>query len=318
MYTLPISDTQAVAIDDVDEDAWMVHVVDFAARSLESFGVEGIGHVESLHYDHARGLIWVIADGTVYAIQRSEQQIFDLPPPDKPFYVYTLIGEGTHVYVGGEYANLWRIALPGLEWEPLQTPEPPPPETDDAEEQTRRNVAYARRYPPYYYGFTVGDAYMFCGALGALARVRDRTIERQMIETEPRLMTGRVEGPHISLSSDSPLGEIYLGDFDQGFEVIFSDPLRALHRTALHGGQRYIGVAEYPSSRVDNLYVRKDDLLEPVATGCAREPMPLISLTTIGPALWAIDAGGMFRLDGGGWKLVDVDDLRRGIWPEDT
>lgn len=316
MYALPISDTQAIAIDDIDEDAWMVHVVDFAARSFESFAVEGIGHVESMHYDVARGLIWVIVDGTIFAIQRSEEQIFEVPPPDDPFFAYTMTGEGSHVYVGGEYSNLWRIALPALEWEPLQTPDPPPPETDDPDAQSRLNMAYARKYPPYYHGFPAGDAYMFCGALGALARVRGRTIERQMIETEPRLMTGRIEGAQLSFSSDSPLAEIYEGDFDQGFEVIFSDTLRALHRTALHAGNRYIGAAEYPPSSVDNLYLREGDLLVPVETGCARAPYPLISLTTIGTTLWAVDAGGIFRLSEGGWKLVDVDDLRRGTWPE--
>jgi len=318
MYSLPISETEAIAIDDADEDAWMVHVVDFANRSIDSFAVEGIGHIESLHYDVARGLIWVIVDGTIFAIQRSEQQIFEVPPPPSPFYVYAMTGEGPHVYVGGEYSNLWRIALPALEWEALQTPAPPPPETDDEAEQSRRNKAYARAYPPYYHGFPVGDAYVFCGALGALARVRGRTIERQSIETEPRLMTGRTEGAQLSLSSDSPMGEIYLGDFDQGFEVIFADTLRALHRTALHGGRRYIGVAEYPSSSVENLYLRDGDLLDPVDTGCPRNPYTLISLSTVGRALWAIDAGGIFRLaeGDGGWKLVDIDDVRRGIWPE--
>ncbi len=100
------------------------------------------------------------------------------------------------------------MALPSLEWEPLLTPEPPPPETPDEKEQSRRNVAYARRHPPYYHGFSVGDAYLFCGALGALARVRGTTVERQTIEaTEPRLMTGRTEGGAISLSSDSPAAE---------------------------------------------------------------------------------------------------------------
>lgn len=316
MFSLPISETQAIAIDDADEDAWMVHVVDFAARSIDSFGVEGLGNVQSLHYDAGRGLIWVIVDGTIFAIQRSEQQIFEIPQPDPPFFVYTMIGDGPHVYAGGEYSNLWRMSLPAMEWDPLQRPEPPLPETDDAEEQSRRNRAYARRYPPYYHGFIAGGHYMFCGALGALARVRDRTVERQSIETEPRLMTGRAEGARIALSSDSPAAEIYLGDFDQGFEVIFGDPLRALHRTALHGGRRYIGVAEYPPSRVDNLYLQEDDALVPVETGCPREPMPLIALTAIGGALWAVDAGGLFRLSEGGWRLVDVDDLRRGVWPE--
>lgn len=316
MYALPISDTTAIAVDDADEDTWVVHFADFGARTIESFSLEGLGNIQFAHYDNGRGLLWVVTDGTVFAIQRSEQQIFEVPMPDDPFFVYSMVGEGSHVYVSGEYSNLWRIALPALEWEPLLTPEPEPPKSDDPEEQTRRVQAYAAKYPPYYFGFEVDDAYLFCGALGALARVRGTSVETRAIDTSARLVTGRVEGSQISLSGDSPRAEIYLGNFDGGFEVIFSDNLRALHRTALHGGRRYIGVAEYPSSRVHNLYVLEETGLTPIETGCAREPLPLISLSTKGAALWAIDTIGMFRLSNGVWKLVDIDDLRSGVWPD--
>ncbi len=78
MYALPISDSQAIAVDDADEDKWIVHVVDFSARSLNSFPVEGLGHVQSLHYDTGRQLIWVIVDGTIFAIQMSEREIFEV------------------------------------------------------------------------------------------------------------------------------------------------------------------------------------------------------------------------------------------------
>jgi hypothetical protein len=316
MYALPISDTTALAVDDADEDTWWVHVVDFAARTFESFSVEGVGHVEFAHYDAGFGLLWVISGGTIYAIKRSAQQLFDVDMPEERFFAYSMVGEGSHVYVSGEYSNLWRIALPGQEWEPLLTPEPKPPRSDDEEEQTRRVHEYARKYPPYYFGFEADAGYIFCGALGAVARVRGTSVETQAIATGARLVTGRVEGVRISLSGDTPCGEIYLGDFDEGFEVIFSDALRAFHRTAVHAGRRYIGVAEYPPSRVDNLYVLEEGGVVPVQTGAAREPLTLISLSSTETALWAIDRIGIYRLANDAWTLVDIDDLQRGVWPE--
>lgn len=315
MYSLPISDTTAIAIDDDEEDTWWVHVVDFDAKTIESFSVQGLGTVQSAHYDTGRGLIWVIVDGTIFAIQRSKQKIFEISPPPKPFYVYSVVGEGTHIYVSGEYSNLWRITVSGLTWEPLLTPRAKPPRSNDEKEQTRQVRAYARKYPPYYFGFQVGNDYVFCGALGALARVRGTSVETQAIDTGARLMTGRVEGSQISLSADSPRAEIYLGGFDEGFEVIFSDNQRALHRTAVHAGRRYIGIAEYPPSDLHNLYVHEKGDLIPINTDCAREPLQLISLSSTGAALWAIDTIGMFRLSAGTWTLIDVDDLRSGVWP---
>ncbi len=77
-------------------------------------------------------------------------------------------------------------------------------------------------------------------------------------------------------------------------------------------------MAEYPPSRVDNLYILKDDLLEPVDTGCPRNPLPLISLSTHGETLWAVDRRRHFPLSGGRWALVDIDDLRNGVWPAET
>ncbi len=150
---------------------------------------------------------------------------------------------------------------------------------------------------------------------GALARVRGTSVETQAIDTAARLVSGRVEGAQISLSADTPRGEIYLGDFDGGFEVIFADNLRAFHRTAMHAGRRYLGVAEYPPSSVDNLYVLEEGGPVPVETGAAREPLTLISLSSTGNALWAIDRIGIFRLSDGEWTLVDIDDLRSGVWP---
>ena len=204
MYALPISDTTAIAVDDADEDTWWVHVVDFAAKTLESFSVDGVGHVDFAHYDTGFGLLWIISDGTIFAIKRSAQELFDVDMPEDRFFAYSMVGEGSHVYVSGEYSNLWRMALPAQVWEPLLTPEPKPPRSDDEEEQTRRVQAYAVKYPPYYFGFEVGDAYIFCGALGALARVRGMSVETQAIETGARLVSGRVEGARISLSADTP------------------------------------------------------------------------------------------------------------------
>ena len=316
MFTLPISDTSAISVDDADPDTWWVHTVDFQDKTIQSFSVEGLGKVQSAHFDPGRGLLWVIVQGNIFAIQLSEQQIFEIPMPDQEFFVYTLTGTSGHVYVGGEYSNLWRIALPALEWEPLLTPEPKPERAKNKDEQTRQNTEYARKYPPLYSSFDIGEDHLFCGALGALARVRGRSVEIQTIETGARLVTGRREGAQISLSADNPAAEIYLGDFDTGFETIFSDNLRAFHRTAVHRGQRYIGVAEYPISDVRNLYLQTDGGLVPVETGCARDPLALISLSTTGSALWAIDAMGMFRLFEGVWALVGVDDLRRQVWPD--
>ncbi|MCV3242809.1 hypothetical protein [Mesorhizobium sp. ZC-5] len=315
MYALPISDTTAIAVDDADEDTWWVHVVDFAVKTFESFSVEGVGHVDFAHYDTGFGLLWIISDGTIFAIKRSAQQLFEVDMPEDRFFAYSMVGEGSHVYVSGEYSNLWRIALPAQEWEPLLTPEPKPPRSDNEEEQTRRTREYARKYPPYYFGFKFGSDYIFCGALGALARVRGTSVETQAIDTAARLVSGRVEGAHISLSADTPRAEIYLGDFDGGFEVIFSDNLRAFHRTALHAGRRYLGVAEYPPSRVENLYVLEAGGPVLVETGAAREPLTLISLSSTDTALWAIDRIGIFRLSDGAWTLVDIDDLRSGVWP---
>lgn len=316
MYALPISDTAAIAVDDSDEENWQVHVIDFTARTIESFTVDGAGAVDSAHYDRGRELLWIISDGTIFAIRRSDEELFDVEMPENRFFVYSMTGEGPHVYVSGEYSNLWRIALPSQAWEPLLTPEPKPSRSDDETEQTRRVQAYAERYPPYYFGFEVGADHVFCGALGAIARVRGTTVETEAIETRARLVTGRVEGERISFSGDSPRGEIYLGEFGGGFELIFSDNLRAFHRTAVHAGRRYLGVAEYPPSRVHNLYVQEEGDVVPLQTGCAREPLSLISLSSTGTALWAIDRIGIFRLSDGDWTLVDIDDLSSGVWPE--
>lgn len=317
MYSLPISDTTAIAIDDEDEEDWLVHFVDFEAQTMETFSVVGLGSVQFAHYDPDRGLIWVLIDGTIFAIGIAEKQIFDIsPPPRERFYIYSMISGKSHLYISGEYSNLWRISVHEQEWEPLLTPEPEPPETDDEEEQTRRNKAYAAKYPDYYFGFQVGEDYIFCGGMGALARVRGTSVEIQAIETGARLVTGRVEGAQISLSADSPGAEIYLGDFDAGFEVVFSDNQPSLHRTAIHEGRRYIGIAEYPPSDLHNLYVYEKDELVPIETDCAREPLQLISLSSMGSALWAIDAFGLFRLSDGKWTLVDDDDLQSGVWPE--
>ncbi|MGE3363263.1 MAG: hypothetical protein AB7I34_07390 [Rhizobiaceae bacterium] len=306
----------AFAIDDDDEDNWIVYVVDFDAKTMESFSFVGSGNVQSAHWDPGRGLIWVLVDGTIFAIDRSKHEMFDISSPPKKFFVYSVLSTDSHIYVSGEYSNIWRISVPALEWEPLQTPEPKPPRAADAAEQTRRTKEYARKYPPYYYGFEVGEHFVFCGALGALARVHGTSVETQRIETEARLMTGRVEGRQISLSADSPRGEIYLGNFGEDFEIIFSDNQRSLHRTALHNGRRYIGIAEYPASELHNLYIYEKNELAPVETDCAREPLQLISLSSTGNALWAIDGFGIFRLSQDKWTLVDDDDLQSGIWPE--
>lgn len=315
MYTLPVSDTLAIAVDDADEDIWWVHFVNFQTRGIESFSVDGLGHVQSAHYDTGRDLLWVIVEGTIFAIQRAEKEIFEVPMPEPEFYAYAMTGEGAFVYVGGEYSNIWRIALPDLEWEPLLTPERKPPRAKDDAAQTRNVLAYAEKYPPYYFGFPVGNDFLFCGALGALALVHGRAVETQSIDTGARFVTGHVAGDSVALSADSPKAEIYLGTFREGLEVIFSDTLAAFHRTAMHAGRRYIGVADYPPSKVHNLYLHDNPLPVPVETGCAREPMPLISLSTKGSALWAIDALGMFRLSEGTWQLVEIEDLRAGVWP---
>ena len=315
MYALPISDTTAIAVDDADEDTWRVHLVDFASNTFDSFSVDGVGHVDFAHYDTGFGLLWVISDGTIFAIKRSAQQLFEVDMPEDRFFAYSMVGEGAYVYVSGEYSNLWRIALPAQVWEPLLTPEPKPPRSDDEEEQTRRVQAYAgstrltilasRSATP------ISSAVHWALWPGSAAR---RWKPRQLTPAA-RLVSGRVEGAQISLSADTPRAEIYLGDFDGGFEVIFADNLRAFHRTAMHTGRRYLGVAEYPPSSVDNLYVLEDGGPVPVETGAAREPLTLISLSSTGNALWAIDRIGIFRLSNGEWTLVDIDDLRSGIWP---
>ena len=315
MYALPISDTEAVAIDDADADRWEVHFLDYTAQRLESFEVEGLGAVQSMHYDPGRGLLWVIVDGTVFAIHRSDREIFEVDGPDENFFVYAAVGQGSHVYVAGEYSNLWRIEMSTLTWEPLSTPEPKPPRAADPKEQTRRVRDYAERYPPFYAGFAFNDGLVFCGALGALAEVRGAIVERHDLDTRARLVTGRPEGALLSLSADSPAGEIYLGSFTDGFEQIFLDNLRALNLTAVHDGKRYVGVAHYPPSDVHNLYLREPDELVPVETGCAREPVALTALSVMGQSLWATDVEGIFRMSDGVWTLVTLDDLRRRVWP---
>src|SRR5688572_8223052 len=178
MYILPLSDTKAIAVDDAAPDTWPVHVVDFETRTIETFSVDGLGSIQSAHFDHGRGLLWVIADGTIMAIQLAKQEMFEIDMPEDRFTVYSMVGEGSHLYISGEYSNLWRMSLPAMEWEPLLKPEPKPEDDGD----------YARKYPPYYHGFQLGDDYVFCGALGALARVRGTTVETKRIESGPRLV----------------------------------------------------------------------------------------------------------------------------------
>jgi hypothetical protein len=316
MYSLPVSDTMAIAVDDANPDAWIVHAVDFAARKIDSFPVTGMGQVQFAHFDRERELLWVIVSGTIFAIRLKKQQIFEVPAPDDMFFAYTMIGEGATVYVAGEYSNIWQIALPSLDWSPLLQPEPKQPRAADDEVQSRQTKDYARRYPPFYASFSKGNDIFFCGALGALARVRDGAVQTLAIDTGARLVAGGAEGVQISVSADSPVAQVYLGDFDGGFELIFSDDLRALNRTTRHAGTRYYAVSEYPKSDVHNLYRQDGKKLVPVETGCRRDPLPVISLSSSGSTLWVVDPFGMFRMADGAWELIEVDDLRRSAWPE--
>lgn len=314
MFTLPLNDTQAIAIDDADEDTWQVHHVDFAARSITRVAVDGIGRVTAAHYDAGRKLLWLIVGGRLFAMK--DDEVFDVPmPDDEAFFAYTVVGDGPAVYVAGEYSNLWRVALPSMDWEPVLKPPPPPEDVDDEALQSAQTKDYARRHPPLYAGFKHGDDFMFAGALGTVVRLRNGVVEQRTLPSGHRFVSGRAEGGRVSLSADSQGGSIVVGDFDGAFEVLFQDSQPALHRTALHAGRRYIGVAEYPPSSLHNLYTHDGTGLSRVTTGCAREPGPLISLQATEHALFAVDAGGVFRLSNGAWTLVDENDLERETWP---
>lgn len=316
MYTLPISESQAIAIDDQEEDPWYVYEIDYEKQSITPHEIQGVGQVESAFYDPERGLLWVVSEGDIFGISLTKQDTFGVPMPEPDFHMYAAIGDANALYVCGEYSNIWRLSLPDLSWTSLQSPDPKPARSDDPDQQTRQVRAYANAFPPFYNAFRVGASYVFCGALGALAQVKDGVVRRSDINTGARFVSGRAEGGRMSLSADSPGGQIYIGDFDTGFEALFADKQPSLHRTAIHGGQRFIGIAEYPPSQLHNLYVLESpEELVPYNTDCAREPFALIDLTSIGKSLWAIDAAGVFRRDGTAWVLIQLDDLQRGIWP---
>ncbi|WP_299700107.1 hypothetical protein [uncultured Tateyamaria sp.] len=318
MFTLPISETHAIAIDDSDEDSWSVYTVDFDKWTFESFDVEGEGSVQGAHYDESRDLVWIVAHGALFALQPSEEELFGAPQPPKDFFIYAVLGNTDQVYACGEYQNLWQFSWSSKQWTPLLEPGPKPPRSDDAQTQSQRVKEYARNHPPLYAGFAVGSDFVFCGALGALVRVRQGNVETTEIATGARLVSGHAENGHIVLSGDSNGAEIYKGDFDSGFELFFADKQPSLHRTALNDGDRFIAIAEYPASNLHNLYIYEDEELIPYNTGCAREPFPLTSLSTIGDTLWATDLAGMFRRKNGKWSYVGIEDLKSGAWPEDA
>lgn len=322
MYSLPISDTKAISIDDEDEDEWHVHFVDFETKTFESFSVAGLETVQYAFFDPkvGQGIIWIVTQGTLFAISLEEKELFEVEPPPEKFFIYSVISDGKHAYVSGEHSNLWRFALPDFTWEQIQTPEPEAEEVDDEKEQSRRNKAYAAKYPPFYSGTQVGDDFVFCGALGALARVRGTAVETKLIEGKPRFVKVQTEGGRLVLGSDGKRGEVRIGDFDGGFETIWGDNLPAFHRTAVHDGRRYLGVAEYPPSNVHNLYTLengKPQAVEIEGPRCAREVFGLVSMSASETALWLVDGCGVFRFANGTWTLVDDDDLRAGTWPRE-
>lgn len=316
MFTLPISESQAIAIDDTDELTWPVHIVDFEARTINSFDVEGEGTVQAALFDATRGLVWVVSHGALFALELAEKELLGAPQPPQDFFIYAIVGDADQVLVGGEYQNLWQFTWADKKWRAILEPAPKPPEADDPEVQTERVREYARANPPFYAGFKSGDEFVFCGALGTLVRVRDGNVLRAEIDSGARLVSGHTEGNKIMISADSPGAEIYRGNFVDAFELYFADKQPALHRNAKHGGERFIGIAEYPPCDLHNLYVFEAGELIPYNTGCAREPEPLISLTTVGESLWAIDLAGIFRRKSDRWQFLGLQDLQRGSWPD--
>ena len=321
MYSLPISDTRAIAVDDNDEEKWLVHDIDYATKSVKSFTCEGLGEVTWAYFNREDEELWVVASGShVAVISLEQEECFEVGEPgeDDAFHVYSVVCVPGAAYVSGEYSNLWRIDLESFDWTPLLKPEPnEEPDDEDDKQRSRRTKEYAAKYPPLYGGVEIGRDIVFFGALGALARVRDGVVERKTLEIAPkaRLVAGQVEGTRLCLSADGARGAVFVGDFDAGFELVFSDNQPAFNRSAMHGGRRYLGIAAYPPSDLHNLYVHEDGKPVAVENDCPRDPLGLLSLSSTGAALWVIVNVGIFRFADDAWTLLDVDDLESGDWP---
>lgn len=324
MYACPINDAFAFAIDDEDTEAWRFYYVDFDPLRVDSFEAPYGGVIASATMNPASQAVWMLARGQLYASSRELRIAVPLPLPEEGIVPFDVKLMGGRYYVAANAASVWYFDPPTESWVSVKQPEardPSPPREpgesyeDYASRQNAAMVAFALDNPDYYKLFQVGEDHYFVGALGQVTRLRSGALTEFEVDSGARLIDGHAEGTNVILCGDNPVAEVFQGSLEGGFERIYENQNGALHKTAMHGGIRYIGAAQDPEYEGDALFTWDGAELTPVETGCEREPRSLLQLASTGNVLWAIDEAGFFRLTPYGWELIEFTDMQTDAQP---
>jgi len=319
MFAYPINNNLIAAIDDRQSEDWVFHFVEIEPFQVETYQTPHGGSIVSATVNPESFATWIIASGHLFASSREMQVAVRLPLPIEglvPFDV-TLLGE--RYYVCGDASNIWFYDVPAEKWVAVSNPEkrpalPPRGETESAKDYTRRTSAasyqHARSYPDIYKAFSVGNDHYFVGALGRVLRLREDDLTGEWIDSGIRFLHGFAEDSDAILCGSGSVAEIYKGNFETGFELIFQDDNPALFLMATHDGVRYIGAGLHPDHEGPCLFVLDTNGdLAVVETACAREPEQLRHLVSHSSSLLAIDEHGVFRLKEGRWSLTEFSDF---------
>lgn len=318
MFARALSDTELFAVEDEDPDDWTFHYASFDPLRVDSFMTPSGGPVETATVNPETQAAWLLARGQLFAASRKLKVAHRLPFPPENTVAFDVELIGSRYYVCCNAGTIWYYERELEEWVQLLRPDPRPvlpaqgPDESAAAYVARTSpiqTAYARKFPDFYKAFAFGDDSYFIGALGHVVVLRGKIMEEAWLESGARLIHGFREGNEAVLCADRPVAQIFKGTVQGGFELIFQADEPALHLTALHQGQRYIGAAVSRDYEGPNLLLLQGDELIPVETGCAREPFGLIELISTGSVLWAIDTEGVFRFAGGIWTLTEIEEI---------
>lgn len=317
MFAIPTGDQTAFFVDVADTEFWTVHYLSFDPLTSDSFEVDHYGSALTATVNTETQAAWILGDH-ILAVSRELRISQGVPFPVDGLAPFDLRLLGNYYYLCCAQANVWAFNRDTDTWEPRLEPGPRPEipprgDTETAADYVDRTYPimdrYARDNPDTYAAFAAGDAHYVVGALGRIIRFRGDTPDQMWLDSGVRLIDGFEEDGAITLCGDSPVAEIYRGSMEDGFELIFFSEEQALHKTALHGGTRYIGAGLHEDYADTALFTLEDGALVPVETGCAREPGNLMQLLSTGSVLWAIDGGGFFRLKDGAWTLTEMRDI---------
>ncbi len=319
MFSVPITETLVLAIDEDGENDWVFHYIDLNTGSHDSFSTPHGGEIMSVTVNPQSFAAWILASGQLYAASRELRVAVPLPLPVDGLVPFDITLVGDRYYLCGANSNVWYYDVQGEKWVPVVVPHPREklPEREAGESaavyvnRTHNIYAdYARSNPDMYKAFSVAADCYFVGALGRTVRLRGDTSDEVRIDSGVRLLHGYAEEDKAVLCGSGPIAAIYKGDMEAGFEQIFQHDEKAYFLSALYDNKRFIGAgmeAEYEGEEF--LFTLEEEELVPVVTGCAREPEHLLHLMVIGSVLWAIDLDGIFRYAKEKWTLTELSDL---------